>query len=221
LRQVASGIDSVNSLKTKYYFVQSLTLGRIPLILVFLVVTLLTDTRQSNTWFWTAFGAMILAGVTDLLDGFFARRFGLVSRLGAYADPLTDKVYFLTTFPALVYLAGLQGLVFQAHLLLLLAVLFLLRDQWVSFLRSIGALYNVDARANWSGKWRTATSFAVLCTIYYYLQAPRDWPLQLHAWLIYVLEALMMVLNLVSFWVYSVYYWPWLRKEIRLPGKDE
>jgi cardiolipin synthase (CMP-forming) len=35
---------------------------------------------------------LVIAGVTDLLDGLFARRFGAASKLGAYLDPIADKV---------------------------------------------------------------------------------------------------------------------------------
>ena len=60
----------------------------------------------------------------------------------------------------------------------MLAILFLLRDQWVSFLRSLGALHNLSAKANWSGKARTLISFPTICVIYYYLQAPPRWGLR-------------------------------------------
>jgi len=218
--------------RLKFFFVQALTLGRIPLILAFLAVTLAFDTRESTLWFSVAFGAMILSAVTDLFDGYFARRFNVTSRLGAYADPLSDKVFYLTSFPALVYLACYQrpfegafldmGAAHHAKLLVVLAICFLMRDQWVSFLRSIGALSNVDARANWSGKMRTVVSFPVICIVYFYLQAPAhgfwglfplyQWPLP-----VYLAEGLSLAVNLISIWVYTAYYWPTLRKELRLP----
>ena len=209
--------------KWKFIFVQSLTLGRLPLVFIFLVVCVLATRPLSSFWFSIAFGAMTLSAVTDLFDGYFARKFQVVTRLGAYADPLTDKMFYLITFPALVYLAGIDGQVFHAQLLLILTILFLFRDQWVSFLRSIGAIYNVDGRANWSGKARTVISFPVICMIFYYLAAPSHWWLQ--GWggwwktaypiLIYSLEFISMAINLISIWVYTAYYWPWLKKEMR------
>jgi len=202
----------------KFYFVQSLTLGRIPLIFVFLAISVLAPKPLSCVWFLLAFGAMILSAVTDLFDGYFARKFNVVTRLGAYADPLTDKVFYLTTFPTLVYLAGLEGQDRHAQLLLGLTIFFLLRDQWVSFLRSIGAIYNADAKANWSGKLRTLISFPVICTIYYYLQAPDSWFLQVPKWLIYTLEVATIVITLISAWVYTVYYWPYLKQELHQSG---
>ena len=48
----------------------------------------------------TALGVFLLAGITDGLDGVVARKLGGVTRLGAYLDPVADKV-----FVAAVYLA--------------------------------------------------------------------------------------------------------------------
>ncbi|MHC4946386.1 MAG: CDP-alcohol phosphatidyltransferase family protein [Planctomycetota bacterium] len=216
----------------KYIFVQSLTLGRVPLILLFLAVTLTTDTRQSHLGFSIAFFAMVLSALTDTFDGYLARKFKVESKLGAYADPLTDKIFYLTTFPTLVFLAcnqricedavGDLGQAFHARLLVLLAILFLMRDQWTSFLRSIGAMHNLDARANWSGKLRTVISFPVICTIYWYLQAPDDYLgglIPLHRWpfFIYICEIISLAINIISIGVYTRYYWPALKKEIHMP----
>lgn len=57
-----------------------------------------------------------LAGLSDLLDGALARRRGLTSALGAFLDPLSDKIYALV----LAVLVWLEGL---APLWLLLALL--------------------------------------------------------------------------------------------------
>jgi phosphatidylglycerophosphate synthase len=104
--------------------------------------------------------------------------------------------------------------------LLVLAILFLLRDQWVSFLRSIGALHNLDAKANWSGKARTLISFPSICVIYYYLQAPPRWGLLVPTSVVYGLEALSMAINLISIVVYTSRFWPALRVELRPPEAD-
>lgn len=205
--------------RMRFYFVQSLTLGRFPLIFIFLLIILVVDTRTSGEWFLTTLAALILAAVTDLFDGYFARRFNVTSRLGAYADPLMDKLYYIVTFPTLVYLAGVQQESLHARLLLALAVLFILRDQWVSFLRSIGALYQVDAKANWVGKTRTLLAFPIICIIYYQLQAPRHWAFQIPITVAYALETVMLIVNLFSMWTYTRYYWPWLKMELQ-PGEQ-
>jgi CDP-diacylglycerol--glycerol-3-phosphate 3-phosphatidyltransferase len=201
----------------KYYFVLALTLVRVPLILLFLAVSTFFGYPLPAVWFVVAFTAMILSAVTDLLDGYFARRFGVTSRLGSYLDPMTDKVFYLTTFPVLIYLANRLSQHDHARFLVVLAILFLMRDQWVSFLRSLGALHDVSAKANWSGKARTLISFPTICVIYYYLQAPPEWGMRIPNAVVYGLEILSVLVNSISIVVYTLQYWPALRAEMRPP----
>ena len=208
------------SLRLKFLFVQALTLVRVPLIFLFLGVSVFCGHPLSDAWFLVAFAAMILSAVTDLFDGYFARKFRVASRLGGYADPMMDKVFYLTTFPTLVYLADRIGQHGHARVLLVLAILFLLRDQWVTFLRSVGALHDMSAKANWSGKARTLISFPTICLIYYYLQAPPRWRLQVPETVVYAAEVLSMLINFISIAVYSLRFWPALRAELRVPNGD-
>ncbi len=206
------------SQQAKFHFVLGLTLVRVPLIFLFLVVSIFCGHPLPEFGFIVAFSAMILSAITDLFDGYLARRFGVTSRLGSYADPLTDKVFYLTTFPTLVYLANRIGEHGHARALLVLTILFLLRDQWVSFLRSLGALYDLSAKANWSGKARTLISFPTICVIYYYLQAPIDWSWRIPVSFVYVLEGVSVFINLLSIVVYTRHFWPALRAELKPPG---
>jgi cardiolipin synthase (CMP-forming) len=52
-----------------------------------------------------ALGLFLLAGFTDLLDGFLAKRFSWQSRLGGMLDPIADKLLLATSFVTL-WLAG-------------------------------------------------------------------------------------------------------------------
>ena len=45
-----------------------------------------------------------IAGLSDGLDGFIAKRFGYVSRLGSILDPLADKLLLVSTFSTLAWL---------------------------------------------------------------------------------------------------------------------
>jgi CDP-diacylglycerol--glycerol-3-phosphate 3-phosphatidyltransferase len=216
---VTPAAPSARGRRWKFYFVQGLTLVRAPLIFVFLGVTVFCSHPLAEAGFIVAFGSMIISAVTDLFDGYFARKFQVTSQLGSYADPMTDKIFYLTTFPTLVYVAARVGQHAHARALLVLTILFLLRDQWVSFLRSLGALHNLDAKANWSGKARTVISFPTICAIYFYLQAPPRWGCELPASIVYGLEGLSVAINLVSIVVYTMRYWPALRIELRPPEK--
>ncbi|MGX1305520.1 cardiolipin synthase [Amorphus suaedae] len=48
-----------------------------------------------------AFAVFVIAGVTDGLDGFIAKKWNLSSSLGAYLDPLADKALLVSIFVAL------------------------------------------------------------------------------------------------------------------------
>jgi len=74
-----------------------LTLLRILLIPVF--VSLLVYRRPG-----IALTVFCLASVTDLLDGYIARRRGSQTRLGAFLDPLADKLLLTASFVTLTYL---------------------------------------------------------------------------------------------------------------------
>jgi cardiolipin synthase len=52
----------------------------------------------------TAFWIFILAGVSDAVDGFIARQFNLRSELGAYLDPLADKLLLVSIYVTLAIL---------------------------------------------------------------------------------------------------------------------
>ena len=76
-----------------------ITIGR--LLLVPIIVWLMITDR-----FLAAAMIFVLAGLSDGVDGFIAKRFDLVSDLGAYLDPLADKALLVFVFLTL----GFKGL---------------------------------------------------------------------------------------------------------------
>ena len=51
-----------------------------------------------------ALAVFLLAALTDLLDGYVARQRGSQSRLGAFLDPLADKLLLISSFVTLTWL---------------------------------------------------------------------------------------------------------------------
>lgn len=84
------------------------------LVLVPFIALALLDQR-----FERAFWYLAIAGLSDAVDGYIARAFGHKSRLGAYLDPMADKLLLVTTFGILAY---------EGHLPVWLLVLVLARD---------------------------------------------------------------------------------------------
>jgi cardiolipin synthase len=74
-----------------------ISLGR--LVLVPTILWMIIDGH-----FVGAFIVFVVAGVSDAVDGFIARSFNLRSRLGAYLDPIADKMLLVSIYLALVIL---------------------------------------------------------------------------------------------------------------------
>ena len=71
-----------------------ITLGRV--ILVPIVFWLLLNGQLQ-----AAFVAFVVAGISDAVDGFLAKRYGWETELGGYLDPLADKLLIVCIFIAL------------------------------------------------------------------------------------------------------------------------
>jgi CDP-diacylglycerol--glycerol-3-phosphate 3-phosphatidyltransferase len=204
-----------DSLKTKRLIVNALTFGRVPFVFLFMVLAIIHSYYYPKLW-WLAVvatAALVIAALTDLYDGMLARKWNVVSKFGALADPLMDKVFYLVVFPTLLWLLGrMPDETIHALVMLVFTVLYILRDQWVTFLRSIGAMYNADCRANWMGKFRTAASFPSACVIYVYASLQ---PWFLPQCLILVIEFGLIILNIWSMVVYTKQYLPYVRKSVK------
>jgi len=203
-----------NAIKTKRLFVNALTFGRVPFVFLFMVLAVIHSYRPGMWWLAvTATGALVIAALTDLYDGMLARKWNVVTKFGALADPLMDKVFYLVVFPTLLWLLGrMPDEKIHALVMLVFTVLYILRDQWVTFLRSVGAMYNADCRANWMGKFRTAASFPCACIIYIYASLQ---PWFLPQGLILAIECGLIILNVWSMVVYTKQYLPYLRESVK------
>lgn len=77
-----------------------------------------------------------VCGVTDALDGYIARRYGLQTPFGAALDPLADKVLVFCSTSALWYMGALPsylvGMVIGRDAALVAGAYVLPRDQWVA-----------------------------------------------------------------------------------------
>jgi CDP-diacylglycerol--glycerol-3-phosphate 3-phosphatidyltransferase len=82
-----------------------LTLTRIALSPVFMGLILIDDTRAKLA----SLIVFVIAALTDLGDGYFARRRGLTTGFGKFMDPLADKILASTALISLVALGYVRG----------------------------------------------------------------------------------------------------------------
>jgi len=123
-----------------------LTLIRIFLVPV-LVAVLLT-----RFWF-VAVVIFLAASVTDLLDGYFARKRGQITTLGVLLDPLADKLLISSAFVALVELQVVPAW---------MVVIIIGREFAVTGLRSIASAQGFTIEASELGKIKMAAQVAAI-----------------------------------------------------------
>ena len=123
-----------------------LTYGR--LLAVPAVVALLFWPKDDWTR-WPALAIFIAAGVTDYLDGYFARLYAQQSTLGRMLDPIADKLLVAACLMMLVY----AGTIEDQHVLAAIVILCL--EILVSGLREFLAQLKVSVPVSRIAKWKT------------------------------------------------------------------
>ena len=121
-----------------------LTLSRIPLM--FAIVWLMKESFVGAAT--AAFILFVIAGLTDWLDGYVARKRGIVSNFGILMDALTDKILMLGLMIALVDIG-------RVHIFLVLLILG--REFMITGMRLVAATKGVVVAAESSGKQKTVT----------------------------------------------------------------
>ena len=98
-------------------------------------------------------GVVAICELSDIFDGFLARKHNKVTDLGKVLDPMADSIFRLT-----VFLSFTQGVI---QLPLLIVLIFFLRESIVTSLRTICALQGVALAARFSGKVKAVVQATV------------------------------------------------------------
>jgi CDP-diacylglycerol--glycerol-3-phosphate 3-phosphatidyltransferase len=98
----------------------------------------------------------LAVSLTDLLDGYLARRGGEVTRIGKLLDPLADKLLVTIAFIVVVALARVPLWAVP------LVVAILVREVGVTSLRAMASAEGVLLQASMLGKWKTGFQIAAL-----------------------------------------------------------
>jgi cardiolipin synthase (CMP-forming) len=137
-----------------------LTVLRILLIPVFVALLVYRKPGMALLTFATA-------ALTDLLDGYVARRRGIQSRLGAFLDPMADKLLLVASFATLTWLrvlpAWIMIVVVSRDAILMLGAM---------LIHMVGG--RIHPRPTWAGK--AATFFQILTVLSGLLARYIRWP---------------------------------------------
>jgi cardiolipin synthase len=126
-------------------------------------------------YYWQALLVFAIGGLTDFLDGFFARLMNQQTALGAYLDPVADKLLVITSYVMLGSVGGIP---------VWLTVIVVVRD--VMIVAGYAIIYflveeRLQVRPSLIGKWSTTLQLLTLAVALLMLHDPRllsEWVLQ-------------------------------------------
>ncbi|MCP5445795.1 MAG: CDP-diacylglycerol--glycerol-3-phosphate 3-phosphatidyltransferase [Chromatiaceae bacterium] len=181
-----------------------LTLLRIVLIPVFVVVFFLP-------WVYAAQACAVvfaLAGVTDWLDGYLARRLHQVSSMGAFLDPVADKLMVATALILLVQSDPTPALAVPALIIIGREITISALREWMA---ELGARAQVAVSV--IGKIKTAVQMVAIFMLIFKVDI---WGLPVYL-IGYVLLYVAAILTLWSMMVYLRAAWPALTGPVNYP----
>lgn len=159
---------------------------RILMVPVFAIIYF-SDIKNAH---YVALSIFILAGLTDLLDGYIARHFDLISKIGTVLDPLADKLMELTALTCLTIDKAIP----------LWLMLIIVSKELAMIITGIYMYFRKKSTvipSNWFGKSATVLfSLAILMTIIY--------PHSIIS-LILVIVALIVKLTALSSYIHTYY----------------
>lgn len=136
----------------------ALTLLRI-FFVPMLVGALVGDARQV----WLALAIFLAAALTDLLDGYLARRWGQITTVGTLLDPIADKLLISAALIALVQVHAVAGWV---------AILIVGREFAISGLRSIASSEGYIIQASDAGKTKMVLQVVAVAMLLVAMELP-------------------------------------------------
>ncbi|WP_457744859.1 CDP-diacylglycerol--glycerol-3-phosphate 3-phosphatidyltransferase [Sulfurimonas sp.] len=88
----------------------------------------------------------VLASATDFFDGFIAREWNQMTMLGAILDPLADKMLTLAAFLGLMVTGDASAWAIY---------IIIVRELFITGLRTVAVSENISVKASWAGKTKT------------------------------------------------------------------
>ena len=156
-----------------------------------------------------AFGMYTLMGLTDYFDGYVARSYGAVSKLGAFLDPIADKIMIA----AVILVLAAQGILtgpYVGDMHVIAGLIILIREIAVSGLREFLGGLQVSMPVSKLAKWKTTFQLVSLGALILGQALPR-W----NVWLAGIEANVPHTVGLVTLWAAAaltvVTGWDYLR----------
>ncbi|MDR3134679.1 MAG: CDP-diacylglycerol--glycerol-3-phosphate 3-phosphatidyltransferase [Deltaproteobacteria bacterium] len=137
----------------------TLTIGRLLAIPIIILSLALANQGNKLVASFTAI-AYLLAALSDLLDGYLARKYNNESNLGRFLDPMADKLLASSALIMMIPLGYVQSWV---------VFLIIAREMAVTSLRAIAMEKGLVISASAQGKQKTlAQNIAIFCLLWHH-----------------------------------------------------
>src|ERR1700761_8311764 len=175
------------------------TLTILRIFFVPLLVAALVQTRDGITLGgfhvtndWLALSIFLAAALTDLIDGYLARRWRQVTTIGTLLDPIADKMLVSSALISLVQVGVLPAW---------MCILIVGREFAVSGLRSIAAAEGYTIKANDMGKTKMLAQGLAISAMLVSIRHPQAWQLAMALmWIVVFFSMLSAVSYFRKFW---------------------
>lgn len=125
-------------------------------IMVAPVIAVLIWLDDVKTGYMPALTLFVLASISDFIDGWMARRLGVVSKLGAMLDPIADKVLIGTCLVSLAHVTE------DGWWFILPAIIIMTREFLISGLREFMAGRSINMPVSVLAKWKTTLQLVAI-----------------------------------------------------------
>jgi len=113
-----------------------------------------TENGYDITWnYYFASLLFVLASATDFFDGYIARQWNQATMLGAILDPLADKMLTLAAF---------LGLMLTGEASAWAIYIIIVRELFITGLRTVAVSENLSVKASWAGKVKTVAQMIAI-----------------------------------------------------------
>lgn len=136
------------------------------IVVYFALYQIGTQYEREGRWALGWLAAIIVAALTDRLDGFLAKRYGWTSALGAFLDQISDKLVTLGIFAFLAMHGAFPAISLGA---------LVLRELFVSALRVSANRVGVPIRTGQAGRFKTFTQQVASLFIFLHFAFPAPW----------------------------------------------
>lgn len=120
---------------------------------------------------------VLIAGITDLLDGYYARKWNIESLLGKFLDPVADKLLLLVGLVMLLKLGRLDAWI---------VMLLLSREFLVTGLRTVAIAEGIVISAGQGGKWKLTFQMVGLGFMMWYGSIFGFPAIEMGRWILYI-----------------------------------